>query len=93
MNRRDFMKVSGLSLLSAGIFSRTEKESPYLSEDDPSKFYDTHITHPTFNDQRIISSNKDPLIAIKEARAKGFQNPVSIYIPDPNTPCITSVFS
>ncbi len=67
--------------------------SPYLPMEDPSLYYETYMATPSFNDRGIVASNKDPAIAIAEARAKGFEHPVIIYCPDPSIIQIPSVFT
>ena len=67
-------------------------ESLFISEEDPTKFYDTYITMPSFNDKRIISYNEDPIIAMQEARSKGFPDPVKTYVPCPDVILLPSIF-
>lgn len=88
INRRNFLKVSGLVLLSGVTLSQPSKsdaEYKYKLGDDVPEFYDTYVATPDFNDKRIISSNKNPSITIKEAKKRGFNEPVVIYYSDPKT--------
>jgi len=41
-----------------------------------------YVALKSFNDNRIVGSGKDPETALKEAAAKGFKDPVLVYIPE-----------
>ena len=68
-------------------------ENNYRIGDDVPQFYGTHIATPSFNDTRIVASNEDPIVTIEEAQARGFQDPVIHFYPNPRVIKIPSVFS
>ena len=55
------------------------------------KYINQYVAFPSFNSKKIIAYGKDPSRVIKKARKRGFQNPVIMYIPDPDVTYIYSV--
>ena len=42
----------------------------------------SHVAMKSFEDNAIVGVGDDPEKALKEAEAKGFKNPVLLYIPE-----------
>lgn len=54
---------------------------------DASKYYKKHVALKKWinnEPEDVISFGEDPLKVIKEAKDKGYENPILLYIPDPN---------
>lgn len=44
-----------------------------------------YVALKSFDDHRVVGVGDDPESALKDARAKGVEDPVLVYIPDPDT--------
>ena len=56
-----------------------------LKGEDPSKFYNKWIAQSSDNDKKIICYGDDMLGVMKEAKSKGYVNPVLHYVPNPKS--------
>ncbi len=48
---------------------------------DGTKYGGLYIAKKTFQDQKVISSGDDPVSVLEEAKGKGAEDPVVIFIP------------
>lgn len=48
------------------------------------KYIGEYVCTESFSKRDVISHDKDPIKCIKKANAKGYEDPVLIYMMDPN---------
>jgi len=52
-----------------------------LSEEDAKKYAGQYVCVENYGSVKVISANKDPLVAHRTAMGKGLKNPVIFYMP------------
>ena len=52
-----------------------------LNEKDGIKYSGQYVCFEKFDSKKVVAANKDPLLAIAEAKQKGYQNPVVFFVP------------
>lgn len=62
------------------VLGLREKMAKVLVKTD--RYNGRYVAMKSFNDTRIVGSGKDPETALKQATAKGFKDPVLVYIPE-----------
>jgi len=50
------------------------------------KYAGEYVCTESFSKQDVISNDKDPIKCINKAKAKGYNDPVLIYVMDPKVP-------
>ncbi len=48
------------------------------------KYEGEYVTTCSFNDNKVISHGIDPVKVVEEAKRKGIENPVIIFVPEKN---------
>lgn len=54
----------------------------FLSKKDGIKYAGQYVCLKSFGSRKVVSANADPLIAIAEARKKGYKDPVCFMVND-----------
>lgn len=54
-----------------------------LSSEDQSKYGGQYVCAVSFSDHTVVAADSDPVVALEEARKKGYENPVVFYVPLP----------
>jgi hypothetical protein len=62
----------------------TNETIKLLSDEDAKKYAGQHVCVENYNSKVVISANYNPGKAIKAAQKKGYEHPVTFYVPRPD---------
>jgi hypothetical protein len=61
------------------MYKDKEQQKPIVNH--ASRYYGSYVAMPSFKDNNVICSGKDPLKVHKKAKEKGYDDPVLFYVP------------
>jgi hypothetical protein len=84
LTRTWLTRVKSLYRRITGFLTR-KKVIYLLSEKNGEKYAGKYVCLKKFGSKKVVAANEDPALALAEAKRKGYEHPVTFYVPPENS--------